>query len=121
MSRSEDDVDEFYSAWMIGKMKKWKKMEGFEIQALRDVVKKGGPEVIEKFEKKFKEVRKKGKRKSVSSSTMFTETLSSTYYTEAEKAEIETMYMGTKSEARKRFQRNNSFSQQRQSWDGRQR
>ena len=115
MSRSEDDVDEFYSAWMIGKMKKWKKMEGFEIQALRDVVKKGGPEVIEKFEKKFKEVRIEGKRKYVSSSTMFTETLPSTYYMEAEQTEIETMYMGAESEVRKRFQRSNSFNQWRQS------
>ena len=49
---------------------------------------------------------------------MYTETLPSTYYTEAE---LEAMYMGTESEARKMFQRNNSFSQRRQSSDGRQR
>ena len=49
------------------------------------------------------------------------ETLPATYYTEAETKEIEAMYMGTESEARKRFQRNNSFGQRRQSQDGRQR
>ena len=84
------------------------------MQALRNMVKECGPEVIEKFEKKFKEIRIEGKRKAVSSSTMFTETLPSMYYMEAK---IEAMYMGTESEARKRFQRNNSFNQRRQSSD----
>ena len=57
-----------------------------------------------------------------SSSTMFTETLLATYYTEAEQKDIEVMYMGTESEARKRYQGNCSYSQQRaQSLDRRQR
>ena len=89
-------------------------MENFEIQVLRNVVKENGPDVVENFEKKFKEVKIEGKRKSLSSSTMFMETLPSTYYTEAEKAEIETMYMGTEPEVRKRFQGNDSFGQWRQ-------
>ena len=94
-------------------------MESFKIQAFRNVVKQGGPDIIDKFKQKFKEIRVQGKRKAVSS-TMFSEALPSTYYTETEKAEIEAMYMGTESEARKRFQRNNSFSRRRQSFDGRQ-
>ena len=53
---------------------------------------------------------------------MFTEQLPSTYYTEAEQKEIEAMYMGTESEARKRYQGTHSYSQQQaQSLDRRQR
>ena len=53
---------------------------------------------------------------------MFTEQLPSIYYTEAEQKEIEAMYMGTESEARKRYQGTRSYSQQRaQSLDRRQR
>ena len=79
-------------------------MENFEIQALRDIVKDNKEDLVENFEKKFKEIRVEGKRKSHnSSSAMFTETLPSTYYTEAEQKEIEAMYMGTESEARKRY------------------
>ena len=36
--------DEFFSVWMPGKIKKRKKMEAFEVQALRDAVKGGGEE-----------------------------------------------------------------------------
>ena len=114
--------NEFFSVWMFGKIKKQKKMEGFEIQALRDIIKVKTEEVPEKLEKKFIEVWIEGKRKSVSSSAMFTETLPRTHYTEREQAEIEAMYtereqteieamyMGTELEARKRFQRGNSFN-----------
>ena len=56
--------------------------------------------MVENFEKKFKDIRIEGKRKAVLSSTIFTEHLLRTHYTEAE---IEAMYMGTESEARKRF------------------
>ena len=53
---------------------------------------------------------------------MYIETLPQTYDTEAEQKEIETIYMGGKSEARKRFQGTHSFSQHRsQSQDGRNR
>ena len=88
--------DEFCSVWMLGKMKKWRKMENFEIQSLRSVVQEGGPDVVDNFEKKFKEIRIKGKRKAMSSSAMFSEQLPRTHYTEAE---IEAMYMGRESEA----------------------
>ena len=43
---------------------------------------------------------------------MFTDTLPSTYYTEAEQKEIEAMYMRTEYEARKRYQGPRSLSQQ---------
>ena len=88
-------------------------MESFEIQALRNVVKESSPNAVDNFEKKFKEIKIEGKRKSHNSySTMYTETLPKTYYTEAEQKEIEAMYMGTESEARKRYQGNRSISQQ---------
>ena len=55
-------------------------------------------DVIERFETKFREIRIEDKRKSLnSSSTMYTETLPKTYYTEAEQKEIETMYIGNES------------------------
>ena len=101
--------------------KRKKRIENFEIQALKEIVKTNGEDVVENFEQKFKEIRVEGKRKSHnSSSTLYTDKLPSTYYTEAEQREIEAMYMGTESEARKRF--NNSHSQSRtqvQSQDGR--
>ena len=80
-------------------------MESFEIQALRDIVKAGGEEVIENLEEKFIEVRVEGKRKSPSSA-MFTESLPMTHYTEKEHEEIEAMYMGKESLPRKRFPEN---------------
>ena len=51
---------------MLGKIKRRKKMESFEIQALRDIVKAGGKEVIKNLEEKFIEVRVEGERKSPS-------------------------------------------------------
>ena len=108
---------------MLQKLKKRKRIENFEIQALREIVKTNGEDVVENFEQKFKEICVEGKRKSLnSSSTLFTDKLPSTYYTEAEQKEIEAMYMGTDSEARKRFQGACSFSQQKaQSLDRRNR
>ena len=80
--------DEFHSVWMLQELKQRKRMENFEIQALREIVKDNNEDVVENFEK-FKEIILEGKRKSLnSSSTMFTETLPSTYYTEAEQKEI---------------------------------
>ena len=40
-------------------------MDNLEFQVLRDVVKEGGDDVMEKFEKKFKDIKVEGKRKSV--------------------------------------------------------
>ena len=83
--------DEFHSIWMLQKLKKRKRMENFEIQALREIVKENNKDVVERFETKFREIRIEGKRKYLnSSSTMYTETLPQTYYTEAEQKEIET-------------------------------
>ena len=84
--------DEFDSVWMLKKMKKRRKNENFEIEALRNVVKESRPDVVENFETNFKEIRIEGKRKAVSSSPMFTEQLPRTHYTEAE---IEVMYKRT--------------------------
>ena len=75
--------DEFDSVWMLEKMRKRRKMENFEIQFLRTVVKEGGANVVENFEKKFKEIKIECKRK-VLSSIMYTENLPRTHYTEAE-------------------------------------
>ena len=91
----------------LEKMKKRKRIENFEIQALKIIVKENAPDAVEKFENKFKEFRIEGKRKPLSASTTnYTEKLPKTYYTEAENKEIEAMYMGTESEARKRYQEN---------------
>ena len=114
--------DEFHSIWMLQTLKKRRKMENFELQALRDIVKENTADVVERFEEKFKEIKVEGKRKSHGSSTMYADTLPKTHYTEAEQREMETMYMGTDLESRKRFQRNRLSSQQRgQSQDRRQR
>ena len=74
------------------------------MQFLREVAKENGPTVVKNFEKKFKEIRVEGKKKSLKeSTTLYTERPPPTYYTEAEQEQIEAMYMGTESEARKRF------------------
>ena len=102
--------------WILSIIKKRKKIDKFIYQALRDVVKLGGDNVIKNFEEKFKELRVEGCRKdAVSTSVMYTEDmeidvdLPDDHYTESEMKEMETMYMGTKSEARKRFQRNGPY------------
>merc|ERR1712237_226501 len=92
---------EWFSVWMLGRVKKRKRMDNFEYQALRNVVKEGGGAVIDNFEKKYRELNVEGNRKK----------LKETLYTESVK---ETLYMGSESEARKRYQsseyqRGNSF------------
>ena len=54
--------DEFHSIWMLQKLKKRKRIENFEIQALREIVKTNGEDVLENFEQKFKEIRVEGKK-----------------------------------------------------------
>ena len=49
--------DEWVAVWMLSIVKKRKKVDKFIYQALRDVVKVGGDNVLESFEKKFKETR----------------------------------------------------------------
>ena len=87
--------DEFHAVWMLMKLRKRKKIESFELQALKDIVKDNAADVVTKFENKFKETRIEGKRK-------FNGTIT-THYTESRRKEVETMYMGSESEARKRF------------------
>merc|ERR1712240_922441 len=106
------NFDEFDIVWMLEKMKKRQKMENFELQSLRNVAKEGGPDIVKNLENKLKEIKIEGKRKSDFSS-MYTEKLPSTHYTEAENREIEALYMGTELQSRKRFHRNRSQSQQR--------
>ena len=66
--------DEWVAVWMLSIVKKRKKVDKLIYQALRDVVKVGGDDVLENFEKKFKETRIKGCRKDASSaSIMYTE------------------------------------------------
>ena len=88
----EITFDEFHTVWMLQKLKKRRKMENFELQTLREVVKVNGPGVVKNFEEKFKEIRVEGKRKSLKdSTTLDTESPPSTYYTEAEQEQIDTM------------------------------
>ena len=94
--------DEFDSVWMLEKMRKRRKMESFELQSLRYVVKEGGIDVVENFKNKFKGIKIDGKRKAMSSLEIYTEKLPRTNYTEEK---IEAMYMGKDLEARKRLQR----------------
>ena len=107
---------------MLGNVKKRKRIDKFEYQSLRNVVKVGGNDVLEKFEVKFKEMIVKGHRKSVPS-VMYTEDvhdkLPETYFTKSELEEIKIMYIGTESEAWKRYQRQGPF--RRRSLDKRQR
>ena len=50
----EITFDEFHTVWMLQKLKKRRKMENFELQSLREVVKDNGPDVVEKFEKSLR-------------------------------------------------------------------
>ena len=73
------------------------------------MVKDGVVDFLKNFEKKFKEIRIEGYRKDASSaSVMFTEDmcedLPEAHYTEIKLKEIKTKYMGTESEAQKRYQ-----------------
>ena len=79
----EMNFEEFDAVWMLEKMKKRRKMDNFEIQSLRIVVKEGGADVVMNFKNKFKEIKIEGKRKSYASS-MSAEKLPATHYTETE-------------------------------------
>ena len=96
-------------------MKKTKRIHSHELQALPDVVKKGGEDILNQFEDKFKEIRVEGKIMKTSAAVYYTDVSSNlssgdplidSKYTEDE---LEALYIGTQSEARKRFQRNGSF------------
>ena len=55
--------DEWFTAWMLSRVRKRKRVDNHELQSLRDIVKKGGDTIFEDFEKKFQEVIIEGKRK----------------------------------------------------------
>ena len=86
----ERTFDEFDTLWMLEKMRKRRKIENFELQSQRNVVKEGGPNIVSNFEKKFKEIKIEGKRMS-HTSWMYTERLPATHYIEAEQKEIEAL------------------------------
>ena len=78
-------------------------------------MKRGGDKVLEEFEEKFQEVVVEGKRAETISATHYTDSINENLpegeYTEEE---LETLYMGTPSEARKRFQRSRLFQRRQQ-------
>ena len=45
----EMTFSEFHSIWILQKLKKRKRMENFEIQALRKIVKENKEDVVERF------------------------------------------------------------------------
>ena len=55
---------------MLSIIKKRKKIDKFVYQALRNIVKDGGVDVLQNFEKKFKEMRVEGCRKDASSASV---------------------------------------------------
>ncbi len=63
--------DEFHTVWMLQKLKKRRKVESFELQSLRVVVKENGQAVVQNFERNFKEICVEGKRKFLKESTAF--------------------------------------------------
>ena len=67
----------------LKKMRKRRRIEHFDLQSLRNIAKEGGPDIVTNFEKKFKEMKIEGKRKSYNSS-LYTERLPLTNYTEEE-------------------------------------
>ena len=95
--------DKWDAVWMLTIVKRQKRIDKFIHQALRDVVKLGGDDVIKNFEEKFKQLRVEGccRDGGSSSSVIYTEDVEMTedlpdnHYTEAEMEEIDTMFMGT--------------------------
>ena len=61
--------DEWDAVWMLSIVKKHKKIDKFIQQALRDVVKLGGDNVITNFENKYKDLRVEGCRRDGGSSS----------------------------------------------------
>ena len=90
--------DEWFKTWMLSRVKKRKEIDSHKLQSLRDIFKKGGETVIKDFEDRFQEVIIEGKRQKTSV-VNYTELLYKS------KGELETLYMGTPSEAQKQFHR----------------
>ena len=62
--------DEWVAAWMLGIVKKSKKVDKSIYQALMNLIKEGGDKVLENFEQKFKETRIEGCRRDASSASV---------------------------------------------------
>ena len=117
--------NEWVSVWMFSIVKRRKKIDKFVYQALKNVVKDGDEDVLQNFKKKFKELRVEVYRKDGSSaSVMYTKDMNEDLPEDKEdmdedlpeehstEKELETMYMGTESEARRRFQRTGPYRRQ---------
>ena len=111
--------DEWVTVWMLGVVKKRQRLDKFVYQALGNVIKLGGDNVIQNFEEKFKELRVEGcqKENGLSTSVMFTEddkemeeddSEDDPKDSHTETEDKETLFMGTLSEA-KRFNRNGPY------------
>ena len=59
---------EWFSIWMMMQAKKRKGIESFQLQGLREVVKKGGEEVMKEFREKYKELKIESNRGKVTDS-----------------------------------------------------
>ena len=53
-------ADEWVAVWMLGIVKKRKRLDKFVYQSLRDVVIVGGDNVVKNFEEKLKKLRVEG-------------------------------------------------------------
>jgi len=88
--------NEWFFTQILGCVKKRKMMDNFDYQSLRNVIKESGEDVIDNFEKKYRDLKIEVNRKRVSE----------TMYTESEK---ETLHMESESEARKRHRGTGSY------------
>ena len=79
--------DKRVAVWMLGIVKKRKRLDKFVYQALWDVVKIGGNNVVQNFEEKFKELRVEGNRKENGSSALVMFTREGKYFENDEKME----------------------------------
>ena len=62
------DDKEFFSVWMMIETRKRKGMEGYELQELRNIVKRSRENVMEEFRKKYKELKVEPNRGKVANS-----------------------------------------------------
>ena len=77
--------DEWFAAWMLGRVRKRKKIDSHELQSLRNVVKRGGDTIVKDFENTFQELVVEGKRKKAS-------VVIYTKLSSRKKEELETLY-----------------------------
>ena len=114
--------EEWFTVWMLRRMRKRKRIHRHELQALQYMVKNGGEDIVKQFEDKFKEIRVEGKRMKTSADVHYTDASSDLYSgdplldSKYMKKRVKSSVHGTQSKARKRFQRNGSF-QKRQSFN----